>query len=155
MSTIIRKATYRDIPQMTALLIQLFTIEQDFVPNPEKQSKGLKLLLENKSNACVLVADTGFRIAGMITAQILVSTSEGTYSAILEDLVVDKSYRRKGIGKQLMKEIEKWAKDNNISRLQLLADKNNTNALEFYKTIQWDSTQLICLRKYIKEYDNN
>jgi ribosomal protein S18 acetylase RimI-like enzyme len=155
MSTIIRKATYRDIPQMTALLIQLFTIEQDFVPNPEKQSKGLKLLLENKSNACVLVADTGFRIVGMITAQILISTSEGSYSAILEDLVVDKSYRRKGIGKQLMHEIEKWAKDNNISRLQLLADKNNNNALEFYKAIQWDSTQLICLRKYIKEYDNN
>jgi hypothetical protein len=31
--------------------------------------------------------------------------------------------------------------------MQLLADRNNINALDFYKKQKWAATQLICLRK--------
>jgi ribosomal protein S18 acetylase RimI-like enzyme len=32
--------------------------------------------------------------------------------------------------------------------LQLLADKNNLPALNFYQKQGWQSTQLVCLRKH-------
>ena len=46
-----------------------------------------------------------------------------------------------------MSEIDNYAKELGLSRLQLLADKNNHLAIGFYKNMGWGSTNLICLRK--------
>jgi ribosomal protein S18 acetylase RimI-like enzyme len=39
-----------------------------------------------------------------------------------------------------------WASRRGATRMQLLADMNNTPALDFYKRIGWRSTDLVCLR---------
>ncbi len=39
-----------------------------------------------------------------------------------------------------------WSVKRGLTRLQLLADRNNRPALDFYRRIGWRSTQLICLR---------
>jgi len=36
-----------------------------------------------------------------------------------------------------------------VSRLQLLADRNNIQATDFYQKLGWQATQLICLRKVV------
>jgi GNAT superfamily N-acetyltransferase len=43
--------------------------------------------------------------------------------------------------------IEDWARERGVKRLELLADRNNSPALEFYRKLNWQSTQLICLHK--------
>jgi hypothetical protein len=35
---------------------------------------------------------------------------------------------------------------NKVSRLQLLADRSNVPALDFYRIMGWHMTELICLR---------
>lgn len=86
-------------------------------------------------------------VVGMCTAQILISTAEGGMVALVEDMVVDARYRGMGIGRQLMSAIEGWAQKRRISRLQLLADRTNFSALDFYDKMGWRPTQLICLRR--------
>ncbi len=54
----IRRAVHNDIPQMANLLSELFAIEDDFTIDTEKQSRGLKLLLDTHS-AIVLVVQEG------------------------------------------------------------------------------------------------
>jgi len=73
----------------------------------------------------------------MCSAQLLVSTAEGRKSALIEDMVVAKPYQGKSTGKKLLKSIEKWAVNNGAKRIQLLADGNNINALNFYETQKW------------------
>jgi GNAT superfamily N-acetyltransferase len=146
-SIIIRKAWHYDINQMVALLKELFSIEKDFTFNESAQRQGLLMMLDGNEKRCIMVAESGDQIIGMCSAQLLVSTAEGGMAALIEDMVVAKSYQRQGIGKRLLLSVEKWVHKKKAKRIQLLADRNNINALDFYKKQKWSATQLICLRK--------
>ncbi|MBL0699265.1 MAG: GNAT family N-acetyltransferase [Desulfosarcina sp.] len=144
---IIRQAGPSDINQMTYLLEELFSIEEDFTFNESAQRQGLLMMLDDNEKRCIMVAASGDQIIGMCSAQLLVSTAEGGMAALIEDMFVAKSYRGQGIAKRLLLSIEKWAYKKKAKRMQLLADRNNINALDFYKKQKWAATQLICLRK--------
>lgn len=95
----------------------------------------------------VKVAEHNGKVIGMCTMQTRISTATGTVSGIIEDMVVDKAHRGKGAGKALLDHITQWAMQRGIFHLQLLADRNNTPALEFYRHLGWQTTQLICLTR--------
>ena len=143
----IRRADRNDIPALVSLLHLLFSIEADFVFDEKRQQKGLHLLLESAAN-CVLVAEIGQRVVGMSSGQLTISTAEGSVALLIEDVVVEKKWQGSGIGRALMGEIARWGAENGAYRMQLLADRNNAAALNFYEKLGWKQTQLICLRKY-------
>ncbi|MEI6066692.1 MAG: N-acetyltransferase [Methylococcaceae bacterium] len=144
----IRTAQPFHIPQLVDLLQVLFTIEADFDFNPEKQARGLNLLL-NSEKDCVLVAQLpgDNKVLGLCSAQTLISTAEGGWVGLLEDLIVAEDFRHQGIASKLVAEAVAWADAQGLKRLQLLADKNNELALDFYQKQGWQTTQLVCLRK--------
>lgn len=143
----IRRAKHNDIDSLLGLLRILFSIETDFTIDESKQRSGLKMMLDNQTNCCIMAAEQNQKIIGMCTAQILVSTSEGGIVALIEDMVIGNNYRGQGIGRELLLSIEGWAVEKGAKRLQLLADRDNTPALEFYAKMNWNNTQLICLHK--------
>jgi len=144
----IRNAQVDDLDALTALLGQLFSIETDFVINGRLQRRGLALMLDGcGKHRCVQVAEVDGQAKGMVTAQLLLSTAEGGVVALIEDLVVDHGLRGHGIGRRLMAHMEKWCRDHGASRMQLLADRTNRRALDFYKRIGWQATKMICLRR--------
>jgi GNAT superfamily N-acetyltransferase len=145
---IIRKATFADIPAMIELLRQLFSIEADFIFNSKKHEQGLALLIDSKEIANILVACINCKVVGMLSALINISTAEGKMAITLEDMVVDECFRTKGIGTKLMSVMEQWAEKKGVTRLQLLADKTNVTAFDYYKKLGWQSTQMVCLRKF-------
>jgi hypothetical protein len=50
----IEQATLEDLPQLTDLLVDLFTQESDFQPDRNKQMRGLRLLLEQPNRGRIL-----------------------------------------------------------------------------------------------------
>ena len=144
----VRTANLSDIPQLVELLKELFSIEADFDFDQNKQACGLKLLL-NSEKDCILVAQlqSDNKVLGMCTIQTLISTAEGGAVGLLEDLIVAADFRHQGIASKLVAEAVDWAERQGLKRLQLLADKNNLSALNFYEKQGWQSTQLVCLRK--------
>ena len=142
-----RKGEESDLDDMLRLLGILFSVEQDFSFDETKQRQGLKMLLDEPDNCCIMVAEHEHRVIGMCTAQILISTAEGGRSALLEDVVVEEAYRKQGIGKDLLEGMEKWAVARGAKRCQLLADQDNGNALIFYEKSGWQVTHMINLRK--------
>jgi len=144
----IRNAQPDDLGAMTALLKELFSIEADFAVDEQRQRRGLALMLDGcQKHRCVKVAQMDGQVVGMVTAQMLVSTAEGGMVALIEDMVVDTRFRGCGIGRFLMASIEAWAHEHGVSRLQLLADRTNFPALDFYHKVGWIPTRLICLRR--------
>ncbi len=137
-----------DIDGMCHLLEQLFSIEKDFSPDRERHKRGLNLLLADKK-AVLFVAKEGDKVVGMCTLQFFISTAEGGKVALLEDLVVDKDWRGRGIGTALLKTAEQYCQKNAVSRITLLADKDNHAALNFYKKHHLQETNLIALKKFI------
>lgn len=143
----IRPATDNDLPSLLFLLKQLFSIEEDFVFDAKKQTRGLELLLQQE-NGQILVAERDGRVVGMATGQLLVSTAEGNLALLVEDLVVAPSHQGHGIGPALLQAVGDWGRSFGAVRMQLLADLENSQALKFYSKEKWQQTQLICLRKY-------
>jgi ribosomal protein S18 acetylase RimI-like enzyme len=141
----IRVAQKTDIPAMANLLSELFAIEVDFQIDLEKQQRGLELLFES-NQAVIFVAEIENQIIGMCSLQLLISTAQGSKVGLIEDLIITKNHQKQGIGKQLLETVKNWAKQQGLTRLQLLADKNNQNALDFYQSNDWKTTQLIALR---------
>jgi GNAT superfamily N-acetyltransferase len=144
----IRNAQPEDLDTLTALLRELFSIEADFAVDAQRQRRGLALMLDGcLKHRCVKVAETDGDVVGMVTAQLLISTAEGGVVALVEDMVVAGRHRDRGIGRQLMDAIESWSRERGASRLQLLADRTNFSALDFYDRIGWRPTRMICLRR--------
>ncbi len=144
----IRTAKPSDIPQLVELLKELFTVEANFDFDQEKQTRGLNLLLTS-DKYFILVAQflNDDRVLGMCTLQTLISTAEGGMLGLLEDLIVAADFLNFGVGSKLVAEAFFLAERQGLKRLQLLADKNNPPALNFYQKQGWKSTQLVCLRK--------
>ncbi len=152
MAVTIRNARHEDIDPLVRLLVQLFTIETDFTIEEARHRRGVALMLEGcGKHRCVKVAEAQGAVVAMGTAQLLISTAEGSVVALIEDMVVDAQWRRRGIGRRMMAAMEQWALAHGVTRLQLLADRTNFAALDFYDSIGWLPTKMICLRRKPRE----
>ncbi|MEW6488523.1 MAG: GNAT family N-acetyltransferase [Thermodesulfobacteriota bacterium] len=143
----LRPARPSDLEALVALLGDLFSLEADFTPDPERQRRGLMLLLDGSEDRRVFVADAGGRAVGMATVQVLVSTAEGGPVGLVEDVVVAPEHRGRGLGRRLLAALEAWALERGLTRLQLLADRDNAPAFAFYEKAGWEGTRLVCWRK--------
>jgi GNAT superfamily N-acetyltransferase len=144
-------ALTQDVPQLVELLKVLFGIEQDFHADPEKQSQGLQRLISESERGVVMTARDGSgKIIGMVSAQLVVSTAEGAYSAWVEDMVIDEAWRAKGIGRKLLESALAWARSRGATRAQLLVDLDNAPALGYYDHLGWQATRLGARRLLLK-----
>ncbi len=136
-----------DLPYLVDFLAMLFSLEEDFTFSADKQQKGLHMLLQSERST-IFVAHDDHNLVGRVTGQITISTAEGGPSLLIEDLVVTPSHRNMGIGKTLLEHVSNWGIKHKAKRKQLLADRSNRVALDFYGHNDWATTNLICLRKY-------
>jgi len=145
----IRGAELSDADELIALLKVLFTLEEDFSFNEAAQRRGIELLLSRQGpERQVFVAEISGRVAGMCSIQTLISTAEGGLVGQVEDVIVRDGYRGNGMGNALMDAVDNWAREKGLTRLQLLAERDNARALKFYQSRGWEITNLICVRKF-------
>lgn len=57
--------------------------------------------------------------------------------AYLMDIVIDPAQRNQGVGKELFKEIKKWAKMKNLEYIELSVLTQNRNAIGMYEKIDF------------------
>jgi GNAT superfamily N-acetyltransferase len=142
-------ATENDLPQLADLLAELFTLESDFCPERDKQLRALRLILENPAQGRLFVVHDGEKIAGMANALIFISTAEGGRVLLLEDVIVHREYRGRGLGRELIEHVFAWAIEQNMPRVTLLADRDNRAALDFYSKLGFASSPMSVLRKML------
>jgi GNAT superfamily N-acetyltransferase len=140
-------ATANDLPHLVELLVELFSMESDFTPNWEKQLQGLRLILNNPAYGRLFVLRVEGKPVGMANALLTVSTSEGGFVEILEDLIVNKAYRGKGFGQYLVEHVLAWARQNRLARVTLLVDQDNRPAQTFYHKLGLEPSGIKVLRK--------
>jgi GNAT superfamily N-acetyltransferase len=148
---LVRPAEAADLPALIDLLGQLFSIERDFQPDPDAQRRGLELFLRAPERAVLMTVwceEAG--VIGMASAQLVISTARGALSAWVEDVIVRPEYRGQGLGRRLLAAVREWAEERGARRLQLLADRDNAPALEFYRRLGWQPTQLFAWRVFLE-----
>ncbi|HCI13314.1 MAG: GNAT family N-acetyltransferase [Gallionellales bacterium GWA2_60_142] len=140
-------ATAEDLPQLADLLAELFTLESDFRPERDKQLRGLQLIIDEPLLGRLFVLRINDKVAGMANALITVSTAEGGRVLLLEDVIVSRAHRGGGFGRMLVEHVLDWAHEQGMTRVTLLADRDNHAALDFYRRLGFETSHMTVLRK--------
>lgn len=146
----IEPATLDDLPKLADLLYELFLQESDFVPDRDRQMRGLRLILEQPSRGRIFVLRSNEKIIGMINLLITISTAEGGFVLILEDLIVHRDHRGQGYGKRLLDYAIDFAKKKNFLRITLLTDEPNEALKGFYLKNGFVESGMIPMRMYFR-----
>ncbi|GAA0872940.1 GNAT family N-acetyltransferase [Gangjinia marincola] len=132
MDFIIRKATVNDVPAVLELIQQL----ADFEKEPGAVEVTLKELEQagfgDSPQFTCFVAEVNNSIHGMALVYFRFSTWKGK-TVHLEDLIVHKDWRRKGLGVALYKRVLEYAKNEGVRRVEWVVLDWNTPAINFYK----------------------
>jgi streptothricin acetyltransferase len=54
--------------------------------------------------------------------------------AYIEDITVDKKWRKLGVGKKLLSQAKRWAQENEMAEIMLETQNNNVAACKFYES---------------------
>lgn len=139
MSFIIRKGDEKDVPGIMKLVRELAEFERA----PEQVVNSEKILLQDgfgkESVYKVFIAEAADtnEVIGMALYYTAYSTWKGKI-LFLDDLVVTESYRKFGIGRKLMNEFLKAAKEEGVNQIRWQVLDWNKPAIEFYKTLNAD-----------------
>lgn len=140
-------ATEADLPALADLLHELFTLESDFRPERDKQLKGLKMILDTPQTGRLFALRVDGKVAGMANALITVSTAQGGRVLLLEDVIVSRDQRGRDLGRRLVEHVCAWAKSEGMSRVTLLADRDNAAALAFYDRLGFEKSAMVVRRR--------
>jgi len=128
----IRKARERDLKEFVDLRKKTFR-EFKFrkIENEEKNIKREFPNFLKSSKKLFLVANEEGNIVGYLIATFLSNVWQK--SVYLDDIFVEKRFRRKMMASNLMKELIKNAKQKKIKKIKLGVDIKNKKAISFYK----------------------
>jgi GNAT superfamily N-acetyltransferase len=146
---VIEPATEADLDELSVLLGELFAQESDFRPDKDRQLRGLRLIFEQPNRGRVFVLRCDGAIVGMINLLFTISTAEGGFVILLEDLVVHKKYQGKGFGSKLLNHAVEFAKQKNFLRVTLLTDRPENVAQEFFRRHGFAESSMIPMRLWI------
>jgi len=147
MTVMIDFATVDDLPQLADMLTELFTLESDFQPERDQQLRGLRAILDNPALGKLFVLRVNGKVAGMANALITISTAKGGPALLLEDVIVSREHRGGGLGRRLVEHVLGWAHEQGMTRVTLLADCDNHAALDFYRKLGFELSNMTVLRR--------
>ncbi|MCX8105496.1 MAG: GNAT family N-acetyltransferase [Ignavibacterium album] len=132
---LIRRAEKSDIPDILKLIKELAEYEKLLheVVTTEKHLE--KVIFGEKKFVEVLIAEFDGELAGQTIFFHNFSTFVGRPGLYIEDLYVRPHFRGKGIGKALLNEVIKLAKERDCGRVEWVVLDWNQPAIDFYKSI--------------------
>ncbi len=122
----IRFAEQKDVAALTDLTGQL-----GYPVTEMDTRKNLALIMQSRHET-ILVAEHKGRVIGWTGIILSVHLTTGPVCEI-SGLIIDTTYHRKGIGKQLIEKVKQWARDNHVTVLRVKANVIRNEAHEFYR----------------------
>ena len=103
--------------------------------NIEAKRLGGPILEEilKREDTQVFTADLNGKLVGLITFYILPNIRHGYHRGHIEDIVVSKNMRGKGIGSKLFDSVKEYCKEKDIKVIKLDSGKELTDAHRFYE----------------------
>lgn len=157
----IRTLSLEDAEAYLALRRELFAeapfmlLEPDELPSSASEEMNwLRSLLESHNSTIVLADDSG-KLAGFAAA-FGQNVRRRSHTALIV-IGILREYRGKGIGKKLMTELEAWARDRGLKRLELQVVPQNDVALNLYQSLGFvlEGTKRMSMIAYGKSLDEH
>lgn len=125
----VRLLEKRDIPALAALYKQFWN-EESNISKMEQQFNRL----QDNADHIVLVCEEGGRIVGSVMGVVCLEFyGECQPFIVIENMIVDRSCRRTGVGRRLLSHLEELAKAKNCTQMILVTEKDRLDACGFYE----------------------
>ena len=137
----IKEASEKHIPEITKLWMEFMyfnTAIEPFDTSGDNVLTQVETHLRNKitsDDSLVLIATDNQRVVGYSISQITRRPpfTRGKQLGVIYDMAVTASYRKKGIGKEILDQIKSWFKDRDIHRIELSVVTKNTIGDSFWR----------------------
>ena len=146
LKTRIEPATLDDLPALVDLVGSLLDLEEDFEPDRNKQEHGLRLILEQPNRGRIFVLRTDHAIMGMVNLLFTISTAEGGFVLLLEDVVIHPEHRSEGYGTRLVEYVIDFARKKEFRRITLLTDMISEESQRFFERFGFAKSHMIPMR---------
>jgi GNAT superfamily N-acetyltransferase len=143
----VRRGKAADIEAVVNILHANFAASRDLVFNADTQRTGMELLLSDPARYCVMVAEALGALAGIGVAQTVFSATDGALVVEIEGVLVARPWQGKGVEGHLLVGLEDWASRIGSRVSRVLGPDTSKQVLSFYDQLNWESTQMRCLRR--------
>lgn len=130
----IRQATIEDsavIAQWMAQLIETSGYE-GWQVSPEQIEENLREMADSDAYQVLLAEDEG-QVLGLLSLSFRHTLFHPAPSALIDELVVEQSHRRQGVGQQLMAEAIERCRAAGCCEIEVSTEQSNEAAQEFYR----------------------
>jgi GNAT superfamily N-acetyltransferase len=130
----VRETNIMDVPRITELSEQLgYRVSQDGIRSR------LEYLIQDNYHV-IYVAEVDDKVVGWVHASIY-KTLLSEVTATILGLVVDHTFHRQGIGRELMRRAEEWARNNGCQGIILKSNVIRQDAHTFYRGIGYENVK--------------
>ncbi len=141
--SVIRLATEKDFPRIVALYRELAIdaspAESRLSPSSDDY-RGVFAQISHMSGHELLVVEYEGRVVGTVVLLIVPNLGHGALPwAMVENLVIDHRYRRRGLGTLLMEYAIRRTREAGCYRLLLSSNKKRRDAYRFYRSLGFDA----------------
>ena len=148
---ILRPATIADLRLLTRFIRHYFAFD-----HLEFQGKairaGLRKLLANPSIGQAYLVTSNSKAVGYTILIDSFDLEFGGRVAFVTDLYLEADYRRRGIGTEIMKQLEQLSLRKGVKTLELLAERRNRAALSFYRRVGFRRHDRVSLSKRLPSH---
>ena len=137
----VRTALPQDVPALVALFQELDRLQSDwrvFTPRPgfyDQVGEKYREAMETE-DAMVLVAEDEGEIVGMAYGEVRQPSRFSDERALeLSGVIVRSGYRGRGVGRYLVYEAARWARDSQVAWIELKTFAPNRGAMTFWEEL--------------------
>lgn len=143
--TTVERISSNELEKLSMLYYQLDEMESNL-----KKMKNAFLNIENNPDYYLLGVKFGKELVGTAMAIICYDLyCECKPFMVIENVIVDKEYQRKGYGTILFNEIESIAKTRDCYFIMLLSNRKRNNSHRFYRKLGYVSDDNLAFKKYL------
>ena len=136
----VRQADGYDIEQMAKLVAGRLRGGKRRTPDKKAIAKGLAMMTGSGEERAAFIALARESIVGLVTAQLLISTSEGSLVAVADDLTVMGDNPGDEVGSLLMKAVHDWGRGLGAQKSYLVRPRADERELPDIARSGWKPT---------------
>jgi ribosomal protein S18 acetylase RimI-like enzyme len=140
----IRECEERDLKRVIALLHQLQEVAELVVPLEEERIEQLFAQMQAAPQFYLnLVCEVDGRVEGFLSMIFYLTLFHRGGTALINELVVERTQRGRGLGQALIEQAVKEAKQRGMDEIEVGTEQENTAAQAFYRKMGFDESYVL------------
>lgn len=119
------------------------------IPNEEEMKGTFRGALSMPEHILIFVVEIDGKVIGYANTLTVYSIWSRGKALTIDDLYIEESFRRNGIGERVMEYIFQFAEQNGYNRVQLHAELDNEKAHNLYKKLGFTQEEIMFFMKKI------